>query len=291
MRTDRYVLITAARNEDAYIRNVLESIVAQTCLPDMWLIVSDGSTDRTDELVRDFAKCHHFIRLLRLEDGRQRSFSSKALVLNAGYDEIRDREFDFIGFVDADVSLPANYYERLLNQFEADARLGLAGGAIVEQNGGEWALRSGDSLVDVGGQMQLFRRRCYEDVGSFEPLQWGGEDTVANLRARAKGWKAVVFRTLRVRHHRRTGTAGATVYRARFRNGMCDYYMGYHPLFEFAKCIRRIAEPPYAIGSILRIGGYIRPALTGQRPAMPADFVKYLRSYQLKKLLRVGGEV
>ena len=137
--------------------------------------------------------------------------------------------------------------------------------------------------------MPLFRRECYEDVGDFAPLRWGGEDTVANMMARRKGWKVRVFTELRACHHRRTGTAAASIWRARFRDGMGDYFLGYHPLFELAKCVRRIFEPPYVIGSVLRLCGYVRPRLSRQRPAMPADFIEYLRRYQIQRLLRVGG--
>ena len=286
----RYVLVTAAKNEEAYIRKTLESVVLQTRWPALWLIVSDGSTDRTDELAGEFARRYDFIRLLRLENGSERSFSSKAFALNAGYDELKHLEFDFIGILDGDISLPANYYEELLRQFETRPALGLAGGAIVENWEGRWELRQGDSLVNVGGQMQLFRRQCYADIGKFEPLRWGGEDTVANFMARRRGWQVGVYRELRVCHHRRSGTAGATVYRARFRSGMSDYYMGYHPLFEFAKCLRRILEPPRGVGSVLRLCGYIWPGLIRRKPSVSADFVRYLRRCQMQKLLRAGGD-
>src|SRR5207247_2178258 len=128
----RYVLITAAKNEEAYIRKTLESVACQTRLPALWLIVSDGSTDQTDEFVREFASRYDFIRLLRLENGSTRSFSSKSFALNAGYDHIKGGQFDFIGFLDADISLPPNYYEELIAKFETQPGLGLAGGTIVE---------------------------------------------------------------------------------------------------------------------------------------------------------------
>jgi glycosyltransferase involved in cell wall biosynthesis len=286
-----YILITAARNEEAYIRNTLKSVVSQTRPPKAWIVVSDGSTDRTDELVRGFASRHDFIRLLRLDNQSERSFSSKAFALNAAYESVRQLEFDFVGILDADISLPVDYYEQLVIRFHANARLGLAGAAIVEQRGGRWDLRAADSMIDVGGQMQLFRRRCYEDIGGIAPLRWGGEDTAANIMARRNGWEVRVFAELHARHHRHTGTEGASVCRSRFRGGMCDYFIGYHPLFELVKCVRRIAEPPYVIGSILRLCGYFWPRLNGQIPSMPADFIDYLRRSQIQRLLRAGGNV
>ncbi|HEY2384480.1 MAG TPA: glycosyltransferase family A protein [Terriglobia bacterium] len=291
MPNNRYLLITAARNEEAYIRKTLESVVSQTQWPVRWLIVSDGSTDRTDELVLEFALRYDFIQLLHLENGSTRSFSSKAFALNAGYDAIKHLAFDWLGFLDADISLPANYYEVLMTMFNTQPDLGLAGGTIVENRNGQWEVRASHSLTDVGGQMQLFRRKCYDDVGQFVPLQWGGEDTVANFLARRRGWQVHVFHDLRVCHHRQTGTEGATVCRARFRNGLCDYYLGYHPIFELAKCFRRLFEPPWGIGSLLRFCGYTWPVLLQQKPSMSADFVRYIRRRQIQKLLlRAGGD-
>jgi hypothetical protein len=289
MRNKEYVLITAARNEEAHIRKTLESIVNQTRRPKAWIVVSDSSTDRTDEFVRVFAARYDFIRLLRLDNRSERSFSSKAVALNAAYRNLRHLQFDFVGILDADITLASTYYEQLLARFDANSRLGLAGAAIVEDTGGHWELRSGDSLIDVGGQMPLFRRECYEDVGDFVLLRWGGEDTVSNVMARLKGWEVRVFPELRACHHRRTGTAGASIFRARFRDGMSDYFMGYHPLFEMAKCVRRIVERPYMVGSVLRLCGYIWPRLSRQRPAMPAAFIDYLRRYQIQRLLGLGG--
>jgi glycosyltransferase involved in cell wall biosynthesis len=283
-----YVLITAARNEEAYIRKTLQSVVNQTHLPKAWIIVSDGSTDCTDDIVRDFASRYSFIRLLCVDNNTERSFSSKVFALNAGYAKVKNVEFDFVGFLDADISLPDDYYEQLIARFAMNSRLGLAGGAIVEQCEGQWQPRDTDRLIDVSGQMQ-FRRECYEDVGGFPPLRWGGEDTAANLIARQKGWQVQVFPDLRIRHLRHTGAAAASRFRARLRGGRRDYFMGYHPMFEVAKCIRRVIERPYVIGSVLRFCGYMWPCLTRQRPAMPADFIEHLRRGQIARLLRAGG--
>jgi glycosyltransferase involved in cell wall biosynthesis len=289
---NEYVLITAARNEESYIRKTLESVASQTRLPKAWIIVSDGSTDRTDEFVSDFAACHKFTQLLRLDNASERSFASKAFALNAAYEHLKDIQFEFVGILDADISLPPDYYAQLIARFGANPCLGLAGAAIVEEcAGGRWELRSVDSLLDVGGQMQLFRRRCYEQIGGIAPLRWGGEDTAANVMARRKGWEVRVFADLRACHHRPTGTEGTSVCRSRFRGGMCDYFIGYHPLFELAKCIRRISEPPYVTGSVLRLCGYFWPFVSRQRPSMPADFIDYLRRHQMQRLLRAGGDV
>jgi glycosyltransferase involved in cell wall biosynthesis len=281
-----YALITAARNEEAYIRTTLEAVVKQTLLPKIWVIVSDGSTDRTEEYVRDYAGRHSFIRLIRLESSGMRAFSNQASAANAGYDSISATEFDFVGFLDADISFDPNYYEDLVAKFEMNPRLGVAGGSIVENRDGRFDARFGDSTDHVAGAVQFFRRQCYEQVGGLVPLRWGGHDDVAAVMARRAGWDIRCFSDLRVFHHRPTGSAGTTLRRARFREGMQDYFMGYHFLFEAGKCLRRAVEPPYVIGSFLRLCGYLWPGIRRQRPSMPEDFVRYLRQEQKRRFLQ-----
>jgi poly-beta-1,6-N-acetyl-D-glucosamine synthase len=284
MPNGHYALITAARNEEAYIRYTLEAVVNQTRRPRTWLIVSDGSTDRTDEFVQDFAHSYDFVELLHLSDSETRSFSSKAFALNRAYRAIHHIEFDFIGILDADAAVPPNYYEELLARYDSYPRMGLAGGVIVEDCGGSWKRRRSDSLKDVPGANQFFRRGCYDAIGGLIPLPWGGIDTAANVMARQKGWEVRIFPELQVRHHRPTGTAGITPHRSRFRGGMRDFSLGYHPLFEIGKCFRRILERPYITGSVLHLGGYLAAFLTERRPAMPDDFIHYLRRQQMLQM-------
>jgi glycosyltransferase involved in cell wall biosynthesis len=289
MMRPAYALVTAARNEEQYIRNTLQSVVEQTLPPKVWVIVSDGSTDRTDDIVREYIAGSGFIRLVRIDNRAERDFSSKVFALHAGYNDVTDLAVDYVGFIDADVALPGNYYEQLLARFAAHPRLGLAGGAIVEERNGSWERRYADSLKDVGGQMPLFRRKCYDDIGGFLPLRWGGEDAAANVLARRAGWDVRVFTELQVRHYRHTGTADMSVYGARLRNGREDYFLGYHPLFEMGKAMHRILEPPYVFGCILRLCGYFWPWLKGETPMVDEDFVRHVRGQQLRRLFAMAS--
>jgi glycosyltransferase involved in cell wall biosynthesis len=289
MPNSSYVLITPAKNEEKHIDKTVESVVRQTLLPEVWVIVSDGSTDRTDALVMDFASRYNFIHLLRLEGRGAREFSSQAFASNAGYEAVRNAKFDLAGFLDADISLAPDYYQNLIAEFEANPQLGVAGGVIVEEHGRQWKMRYGDSADYVAGAIQFFRRQCFEETGGFIPLRWGGHDTVANIMASKSGWEVRAFSHLRARHHRPTGTAGTTVHRSRFRDGMHDYFMGYHPFFEVAKCIRRFFEPPCVSGSICRMCGYVWPFLVRDKPSVPSDLVGYLRRRQIRRLLGEAG--
>jgi glycosyltransferase involved in cell wall biosynthesis len=291
MPSSSYVLITPAKNEELHIRKTLETVTRQTYLPKLWVIVSDGSTDRTDEFVAEFARRHEFIRLVRLDSTGAREFSRQAVASTTGYETVRGAQFDLAGFLDADISLAPNYYGELIAEFEVNSKLGIAGGVIVEDHDGQWKMRHCDSADYVAGALQMFRRRCYEEIGGFVPLRWGGHDTVANTMASRRGWEVRAFSHLQARHHRRTGTAGTTVHRSRFRQGLHDYFMGYHPLFELAKCVRRIIEPPYVSGSLFHFCGYIWPYFIREKPGLPADLVRYLRRQQIQRLLGAGGNL
>jgi Glycosyl transferase family 2 len=295
MTNKSYALVTAARNEDAYIETILKAVVAQTRTPKVWVIVSDGSTDRTDDIVQNYASQHDFIHLVHLHNKNSRGFSNQAIASNSGYATIRRMQFDFIGFLDADVSFAPEYYERLLASFHANPRLGVGGGQIIELHGDRYEPRPRNVSHEVAGAIQFLRRECYDAIGGLQPLRWGGHDTVANAMARRLGWEVQTFADLDVLHHRPTGTAGSTVTRARFRDGLQDYSIGYHFLYELGKCIRRITEPPYVSGSLVRFCGYLWPAVTRQKQMVSSDFVHYLRQEQLRRMMplfaRAGRDV
>lgn len=172
MYDSKYILITAARNEEAHIERTIKSILGQTLPPMKWIIVSDGSTDRTDEIVDRYAADHDFICLLRFTKNLERDFSSKVKAINAGYEKLRDLEYEFIGNLDADVSLSPDYYERIIETFSQNPKLGIAGGIIVELDGNR-PINQNISLNSVAGAIQLFRHQCFLQTGGFVQMELG----------------------------------------------------------------------------------------------------------------------
>jgi len=194
---DTYVLVTAARNEETYIERTIESVVAQTMLPRKYVIVSDGSTDGTDDIVKRYAAQHDFVELLRLEDNGARDFASQVYGQHAGVERLQDLEYDFIGMLDADISFEPDYYERILKKFQQNPRLGLAGGLLFDLYGGKWYQQKVDVSLNVSGPVQMFRRQCFKDIGGYIPLAKGGQDAVAEVMTRKHGWEVATFPTLR----------------------------------------------------------------------------------------------
>jgi poly-beta-1,6-N-acetyl-D-glucosamine synthase len=278
-----YVLITAARNEEAFIERTIRAVLAQTLAPAKWVIVSDGSTDLTDEIVERHAARHGFIDPVRAAADPTRNFGSKAKAVNFAYGRTAGLDFAFVGVLDADVVFDPTYCESVLARFARNEKLGIAGGITYDLVDGRFT-KSLSSRTSVGGPFQWLRRRCFEEIGGYLPLACGGVDTAAETMARMRGWEVESFPEIAIHHFRRTGTAGRGILTAKFRQGIMEYAHGYHPLFQLAKAAYRVRERPYLIGSLLRVTGYCWASLRGDRRALPEDAVAFLQAEQLKRL-------
>ena len=278
-----YVLVTPARNEEAYIENTIQSVVSQTMLPKKWVIVSDGSTDRTDEIVEKYESKYDFMQLVKAENTESRNFGSKVNAFKAGYDTIGAIQYDFIGNLDADVSFDSSYFENIINEFGKNAELGLAGGVICELINSKYIVQS-ISLNSVAGAVQLFRRKCYEDIGGYVPLKVGGIDSAAEIMARMKGWNVRTFKEFSVLHHRRVGTVKINFFKSRFQKGIINYSLGYHPLFQVAISIYRCIGKPYIIDGLLMLFGYYWGVIRNYDRAYSEKVIDYLRAEQLERI-------
>lgn len=278
-----YVLITAARNEEVYIKHTIESIISQTILPQKWVIVSDGSIDHTDEIVSEYAANYDFIQLVHKKTVGDRDFCSKVNAINLGYEQLAKIEYDFIGILDADASFESDYYERILAKFHQNRMLGIAGGIVLDECGKEYRHRIA-SPWSVAGAIQFFRRKCFEDIGGFIAHELGGEDTFAEIIARLHGWEVRSFYGIKVFHHRQTGTEGKSIYLAKFNLGKLWYLLGYHPFYVLIKCVHRIKEKPYIIGSLLKLGGYCCSWIIREKRSVSDDLINYVRREQIQRL-------
>jgi glycosyltransferase involved in cell wall biosynthesis len=281
--TIRYTLISPARNEEAYIRKTLDSVVRQTIRPQRWLIVDDGSTDNTGAIVREYAEKYEFVELITRSSGRERSFASKSRAIADAYEKLGSVEFEYIGNLDTDIELPESYYEDILREMERDSELGIAGGIRYDLVNGQF------ELVDcarnsVGGPIQLFRRRCYEQIGGYMALPYGGIDGVAEISARMCGWKVRSFPEYRVHHYRATGTAGRSIWSACYRAGIRDYAVGYHPVFAFARMLNSLGDRPFILAAVTKMAGYLTAMAKRTERPVPPELVTFLRKEQMERL-------
>jgi len=283
-QTVEYCLMSAAYNEEENIARTIESVLLQTLLPKRWVIVSDGSVDRTDEIINAYADKHDFICFLRMKRAPGRSFGRKVLALRAGYQLLQDFKFDFIGNLDADVSVQPTYFEELIARFERTPSLGIVGGFVCEESDGEFRSRRANRVYSVAHAGQLVRRECYEAIGGYAVLEYGGEDWHAQVSAQIQGWTVAAFPELKILHFRHTGEADNLV-RHKFRQGRMDYSFGSHALFEILKCLQRMPEKPFIIGGSARLIGFFWSYIRGDQRPVSDEFVAFLRKEQKQKML------
>lgn len=277
-----YVLVTPARNEERIIEQTIQSVISQTVLPAKWVIVSDGSTDRTDEIVLRYSKEHPWIELVRMPEHRDRNFGAKVQCFNAGYVQARSVPFDVIANLDADITFCVDYFEFLLGNLAADPRLGVTGTPFVE-NGVSYDYRF-TSPQHVSGACQVFRRECFEQIGGYVPVKAGGIDWIAVTTARMKGWKTRTFVERVCEHHRPMGTASASRLMANFNLGKQEFYLGGHPLWQLFRGFYQMTRGPYLLGGIYLIAGYLWAWMSGRpRPVSP-DLIRFHQQEQMQRL-------
>ena len=282
----RYVLITPARNEAGFIEEALESVVHQTVLPLKWVIVDDGSTDATPEIVSRYVLEHQWIEMVQMPRDRDRSFSAKVRAFNAGYERVKDLEYEVVGNLDADVSFDADYVEFLLRKFMEDATLGVAG-TVFKEEGYSSERQSFEGQNHVAGGCQLFRKRCFEEIGGFVPNRAGGVDWIAVTTARMIGWKTRSFREKSFFHYRHLGTAERSVFAAMFSYGEKDYYLGGHPIWEFFRVAYRLNKKPYVTGGLALGLGYVWAMIRRIKRPISNDLMRFQRKEQMQKLRAV----
>jgi len=278
-----YVLVTPARNEELHIEKAIQSMISQTVLPLRWVIVDDGSSDGTAGIVKKYLPKHSWMQLVQRPEHRERSFAGKVHAFNAGFERVKDLQYEVVGNLDADVSFGEDYLEFLLDKYREDSNLGVAG-TIFKEEGYSSATDSFERQNHVAGGCQLFRRECFAQIGGYVPNPAGGIDWIAVTTARMMGWKTRSFREKAFFHYRSLGTAERGKVASSFSYGEKDYYLGGHPVWELFRVIYRITKTPYVIGSLALSSGYLWAALRRMERPVSAELMRFHRREQMMKL-------
>lgn len=278
------VVISPVRDEALFLRRTIDSMIAQTVQPSLWIIVDDGSKDETREIVRRAAASHSWIRLHERQDRGTRKVGGGVVeAFKEGLAQVCLEDYDYLCKLDGDLEFQPTYFQRLYEYFEADKHLGTASGKswmyvrdrLVPE-------RTGDEFSQ--GQTKLFRVACYKDIGGFvSEVMWDGIDC---HRARMTGWQAKSFRDdeLRFIHLRPMGSSYKSVFHGRLRWGRGQYFMGTHPLYALCIAGYRMLERPFVLGGLLILAGYIGSFFARRKRYEDSAFRKHLRSWQLAKI-------
>lgn len=283
----KYVLVTPARDEVQFIELAIQSVIAQRIPPIRWVIVSDGSTDGTDEVVRKYCAEHNWIELVRMPNRSSRDFAGKVHAFNAGYARVNNLTYDAVGSMDADISFDREYFSFLLGKLAEDPRLGLVGTPFAEEDSQQIYDYRFTSIEHVSGACQLFRRACFDDIGGYVPVKGGGIDQLAVLGARMKGWKTRTFTEKVCVHHREMGTALRGGLGARFSQGVKDYSFGSHPLFELFRLAYQMTRQPAILGGLALGAGYFWAAIRLLDRPIPREMVAFRRHEQMQRLKKL----
>ena len=277
----RYVIITPVRDEEKYVAATVESVVSQSVRPVEWVIVDDGSTDRTGEIVDRYAAQFPWIRVVhRGNRGFRKAGGGVIEAFYDGYSQLACNDWEFIVKLDGDLTFSPNYFEECFARFRREPQLGIGGGEIYHDISGRQKLER-NPRFHVRGATKIYGRKCWEAIGGlFAAPGW---DTIDEVKANMLGWKTYSFSDLRLLHHRLTGTSQGLL-RDRMKHGMACYVSGYHVLFVAASCARRLIQRPYILGSAAMFAGFIRGYVSRRPRVDDARFINYVRAQQLRRL-------
>ncbi len=284
MNNPSYVVITPVRNEEKYVGKTIESMVNQTILPKEWIIVDDGSTDRTPQIIHEAARQYSWIRTVHRPDrGFRKSGGGVIEAFYDGYNALSFHDWDFIVKLDGDLSFEANYFEECLKHFLEDPKLGIGGGAVWSTVDGK-LINDGqnDPPFHVRGATKIYKRPCWQGISPLAKAP--GWDTIDEVKANMLGWRSYTFKDMKLIQHKMTG-AGDGNWTNWFKNGRANYITGYHPIFMLGKCLKRLPGRRGHIISVALWSGFFSGYLKKIPQVEDRRAIQYLRKQQLSFIL------
>lgn len=277
----KYVVITPVRDEERHVEATIRSVASQTIPPAEWIIVNDGSSDRTSDILDGCAAQFPWIHVIhRPNRGFRKSGGGVVEAFYDGYSALRHDDWEFIVKLDGDLTFSPDYFQRCLEHFSKEPRLGIGGGDIYHNLGGQLKLEV-TPRFHVRGATKIYRRACWEAIGGIWAVP--GWDTIDEVKANMLDWKTYSFEELPLLHHRFTGSADGLL-RDHVKHGLVCYISGYHPLFVAASCLYRLAKKPYIIGSAAMLFGFLKGYFSGMPRVNEPHVIQYLRTQQLRRL-------
>ncbi len=277
----KYVVITPVRDEEEHIEATLKSLSGQTIRPAQWVIVDDGSSDGTADIIDRYAGQLPWLHVVhRPNRGFRKSGAGVVEAFYDGYRALDCGDWEFLVKLDGDLTFNPDYFEKCFEHFRREPRLGIGGGEICHDLAGTLKIEA-NPRFHVRGATKIYRKQCWEAIGGL--YQVPGWDTIDEVKANMLGWKSYSFADLRLVHHRLTGLADGLL-KDRVKHGLACYVAGYHPLFVAASCLNRLAQKPYVLGSAAMCWGFVKGRFTGLRRVEDKRLIGYLQRQQLRRL-------
>lgn len=279
----QYIVVTPVRNEEDNFPHTIHSFVTQTNRPAAWIIVDDGSTDKTGSIADAAAARYSWILVVHRNDrGFRQPGTGVVEAFTDGLARVENRTWDYLVKFDGDLAFEPDYFERCFEHFAMNERLGIGGGVICRREAGGLAIESrGDPAFHVRGATKIYRRSCWEQIGGL--VKAPGWDTVDELKANMLGWETRTFQELKVHQLKDTGSADGN-WQNWVKNGLANYITGYHPIFLFVKCLKRSFSGPGFVSAAGLFWGFCGGYLRGEKQVADPELIRYVRRQQLNKL-------
>jgi len=275
-----YYIVIPCYNEEKFIALTLKSLAEQTVLPKKVVIVNDNSTDKTGEIINDFAKKHSWITIVNTTSDAIHLPGSKVIqAFHKGF-EILDTDYDIMVKLDADLILPHNYFETIISHFKSDDTIGMAGGfAYIEKNG-NWILENLTDKDHIRGAFKAYRKECFLQIGNLKPAM--GWDTVDELLCKFYDWKVITDENLKVKHLKPTGANYDK--NARYKQGEAFYTLGYGFIITAIASVKLALMKKKPLLFFDYIRGFWKAKMAKTPLLVTNEQAKFIRKYRLQKM-------
>ncbi len=280
----KYFIISPVRNEEAFLAKTIDSVASQKILPVEWIMVNDGSSDRTEEIIKEYMHRYSWIKLINLEDrGFYYPGTGVVHVVQKGFEQIKTQDWDFLVKLDCDLEFDNDYFESLFLEFEKNPSLGIASGCTYKPLNGK-CIRENAQRDHPFGASKVYRRECWNEIGGMIPVP--GWDLADVLQAQIIGWETRCFYELKLMHFRRGGSRRKGLLRPKFIQGRYEYQHGYSFFFTLLKAGYNLFSTPMIIGSITKISGYIYAFIAREPYLFEPEMRSFLRKKHRKFLIQ-----
>ncbi|MHA2098771.1 MAG: glycosyltransferase [Candidatus Kariarchaeaceae archaeon] len=276
----KFAIVTPVKDEINYFPKTINSIINQETKPNKWIIIDDGSTDGTTEIIRQLDSEYGWIECIYREPNKVRKPGGE-FVLEIGINRLNFEDYDFIVRMDGDLEFDKTYFKHLLKEFDNDQKLGIASGVcFITRNGKQ--IEEKHPRFHTRGPLKTYRTVCFKDINGLKDcLGW---DSIDELQANMIGWRTRSFSNLRIHHLKKTQSSGG-IFKGSFNHGIASYNSGYHPLFVLSKAIYIIIKRRYKLNSIGLLCGYFSSVIMFKPKPIDNKLIKYIRKQQMNKIL------